>query len=103
MQLFFENLEYDSNLTIEPINYSKTEVVWSDRAVGSADIEIFSADNKIQWVKELKYLGCWITPKLAFGTLIKRAMLKARQTVGIINSVQVAGSSPPQFRKALFL
>ena len=57
LQLFFENLEYYSNLTIQPINYSKTEAVWSARAMGSPKIEISSADNKIQWVKEIKYLG----------------------------------------------
>ena len=57
LQLFFENLEYYSNLTIQPINYSKTEAVWSVRAMRSPKIEISSTDNKIQWVKEIKYLG----------------------------------------------
>ena len=103
LQLFFENLEYYSNLTIQPINYSKTEAVWSATAIGSSKIEISSVDNKIQWVKEFKYLGYWITPKIGFGMLIKKTMLKVRQRVGMINSVRIAGSSSPQLTKALSL
>ena len=103
LQLFFENLEYYSNLTIQPINYSKTEAVWSARAIGSPQIEISSDNHKIQWVKEFKYLGYRITPKLGFGVFLKRTMLKARQRVGMINSVRISGSSSPRLRKALFL
>ena len=36
-------------------------------------------------------------------TFIKRTMLKVRQKVGMINSVQISGSSFPWFRNALFL
>ena len=48
LQLFFKNLEYYSNLTIQPINYSKTEVVCSAGVVKSSKIEISSNDNRIQ-------------------------------------------------------
>ena len=103
LQVFFENLEYYSNLTIQPINYSKTEALWSARTIRSPQIEISSGNHKVEWVKEFKYLGYWITPKLGFGTLLRRTMLRVRQRVGMISSVRFAGSSSPQLRKALFL
>ena len=87
LQPFFENLVYYSILTVEAINYSKTEAVWSARAIEPSKIEISYADNKTQRVKEFKYSGYWITPKLGFGTLIKKTMLKVRQRVGVINFV----------------
>ena len=103
LQPFFENLVYYSILTVQAINCSRTEAVWSARAIEPSKFEISYADNKTQWVKEFKYSGYWITPKLGFGTLIKKTMLKVRQRVGVINSVWIAGSSSPQLRKVLFL
>ena len=103
LQLFYENLEYCSDLTIQPINYSKTEAAWSARAIGSPQIEISSSNHKIQWIKEFKYLGYRITPKLGFGVLLKRTTLKARQRVWMINSVRISGSSSSRLRKGLFL
>ena len=103
LQVFFENLEYCSNLTIQPINCSKTEALWSARTTRSPQTEISSGNYKIQWVKEFKHLGYWITTKLGFSTLLRRTMLRVRQRVGMINSVRISGSSSPQLRKALFL
>jgi hypothetical protein len=57
LKLFFVNLEYYTILTAQPINYAKTEGLWSARAIGSPKIEISAGDNKLQWVNKFKYLG----------------------------------------------
>ena len=103
LQLFFENLEFYSILTSQPINYSKTEGIWSARAVGLPKFDISEGDNKIQWTDKFKYLGYWFTPKLGFGTLIDKSMLKIRQRIGMINSIRISGSTSLSLRKALFL
>ncbi|CAF1393562.1 unnamed protein product [Didymodactylos carnosus] len=84
LKLFFDQLEYYSRLTVQPINYSKTEGIWSARAIGSAPFEIESGENKINWIKEFKYLGYWISSKLGWGNMIKRSMLKIRQRLAMI-------------------
>ncbi|CAF4659601.1 unnamed protein product, partial [Didymodactylos carnosus] len=83
LKLFFDQLEYYSRLTIQPINYSKTEGIWSARAIGSAPFEIESGDNKINWIKEFKYLGYWISSKLGWGNMIKKSMLKIRRRLAM--------------------
>jgi hypothetical protein len=103
LQLFFKNLEFYSILTSQPINYSKTEGLWSARAVGPPKFDISAGDNMIQWTDKFKYLGYWFTPKLGFGTLIDKSMLKIRQRIGMINSIRIAGSTSLALRKALFL
>ena len=103
LNLFFDNLLFYSTLTSQPINFSKTVGLWSARAIGSPKFEISAGDNQIRWVKEFKYLGYWVTPKLGFGTLISKSILKIRQLIGMINTVRVAGSSSRFLRKALFL
>jgi hypothetical protein len=101
-ELFFNNLEYYSTLTAQPINYAKTEGLWSARAIGSPKFDICTGDNKLQWVNKFKYLGYWITPKLGFGTFIDKSMLKIRQRIGMINSFRLSGSTFSSLRKALF-
>ncbi|CAF1305368.1 unnamed protein product [Adineta ricciae] len=63
LQKFLENLEYYSILTSQPINFAKTEGLWSARAVGAPKFDISSSNGVIQWSKKFKYLGYWITPK----------------------------------------
>jgi hypothetical protein len=103
LQLFMENIEYYSSLTSQPINLSKTEDLWSARAVGPPKFEIAAGDSKKRWVKEFKYLGYWFTPKLGFGTLINKSLLKIRQRMGMINLFRLASCTSPSLRKALFL
>ena len=38
LQVFFENLEYYSNLTIQSINYSKAEALWLARTIRSRNL-----------------------------------------------------------------
>jgi hypothetical protein len=102
LKLFFDNLEYYSTLTAQPINYAKTEGLWSARAIGSPKFDIYAGDNKIQWVNNFKYLGYWISPKLRFRTFIYKSMLKIRQRIGMINSFRLSGATSPSLRKALF-
>ncbi|CAM4822440.1 unnamed protein product [Rotaria magnacalcarata] len=70
LKIFLENLEYYSILTSQPINYNKTEGLWTARAVGAPRCDISIGENKIKWAKKFKYLGYWITPKLGYGTII---------------------------------
>ncbi|CAF4438722.1 unnamed protein product, partial [Rotaria magnacalcarata] len=102
LQLFFENLEFYSILTSQPINYAKTEGIWFARAIGPPKIDISAGENKIRWTNNLKYLGYWITPKLGFGTFTNKSMLKIRQRIGMINRIRIAGPTSPTLRKALF-
>ena len=102
LQLSFENLEYCSTLLVQLINYCKTEAMWPVRAIGPPKSEIPFGSYKLLRVKGLKYLGYWTAPQLGFSTLIERTMLRVRQKVGLINSVQISDSSSPYLRKALF-
>jgi len=52
LRLFFENLEFYSTLTAQPINYSKTEAIWSARAIGPPKSKITCGDNEIPWVNQ---------------------------------------------------
>ena len=76
--------------------------LWSARAVGAPRFEITAGDHKIPWVSQFKYLGYWFTPKLGFGTLINKTMLKIRKRIGMINSERIHGSSSGELRKVLF-
>ncbi|CAF2020372.1 unnamed protein product [Rotaria magnacalcarata] len=98
LQLFFEYLEFYSVLTVQPINYTKTEALWSARAIGRPKFEISYGGNKISWSNEFKYLGYWITPKLGFGTLIKKSMTKIRQRISMISCFRISGTTSPALR-----
>lgn len=97
---FLDQLEYYSCLTAQPINFNKTEALFSARAIGLPKFEIsFDSANekKICWTNEFKYLGYWITPKLGWGLMIKKMMMKIRQRVSLIRSFKLSGCSSPQF------
>ncbi|CAF3385920.1 unnamed protein product, partial [Rotaria sp. Silwood2] len=80
---FFVHLEYYSALAVQPINYSKTQVMWSARAVGypSPMPALKCGEHAIEWVKSYKYLGYWITTKLGWGQVISRTQIKIRQQI----------------------
>ncbi|UJR07404.1 hypothetical protein I4U23_011690 [Adineta vaga] len=80
LKVFLENLEYYSILTAQPINFSKTEGLWSARAIGAPKFELNALNSDLQWTNNFKYLGYWITPKLGFGKMIDKSMQKIRQT-----------------------
>ena len=47
----FEHLEYYSSLSAQPINYKKTEMLWSARAIGAPRFEIAVGGQTIAWVR----------------------------------------------------
>ncbi|CAF1002952.1 unnamed protein product [Didymodactylos carnosus] len=66
LQLFFDRLEYYCCLAVQPINYDKTQALFSARAIGYPNIELKCGENDILWTKVVKYLGYIITPTLGF-------------------------------------
>ncbi len=102
---FLDHLYYYSVLSDQPINFNKTEAMFSARAIGDHKFLIeFSDENntKINWVKEYKYLGYIISPKLGWGKLLKKKMVKARQRIALITRFKLFGCSSPHLRRALF-
>ena len=102
LKQFFVQLELYSLLTIQPINFSKTEGLWSARAIGSAPFDIACGEEKISWVKSFKYLGYWVCPKLGWGRMIQSTMEKVRKRISLINSFRLEGKSSFALRRALF-
>ena len=102
LKKLFEYLEYYAVVSVQPINYSKTEVLWTARAIGNPKFELYMGDNKISWVKNFKYLGYYISCKLGWSKMISFQKLKIRQRVAIVRSCRMYGSTSPQFRKTIF-
>jgi hypothetical protein len=63
IKFFCEQLEFYCLLTVQPINYNKTEGLWSSRAPRSSSFDINIGGNKIKWSDEFKYLGYYISPR----------------------------------------
>ena len=78
LKIFIDNLEYYAILTVQPVNFSKTEALWSARAIGPPKFEISLTDIKIKWINEFKYLGYWMTSKFGWGKMIKKFLIKTR-------------------------
>lgn len=106
VKIFIDQLEYYSWLTDQPINFNKTEAMFSARAIGSPNFIIrFSNETKetIKWVPDYKYLGYLISAKLGWGKFLKSMMSKIRQRISMIKSFKIFGCSSPHLRKTLFL
>jgi hypothetical protein len=81
INFLLEYLVFYSLLLAQPINMSKTEAMFSARAIGSSKFDIFlkyEKEENIKWVKEFKYLGHWISPKLGWSKMIEKMMTKVR-------------------------
>ena len=105
LKLFLNQLEYYSSLSVQPINFSKTEAIFSARAIGLPKFDTFfdsTKEKKIKWAEEFKYLGYWITPKIGWGSMIKKMKTKVRQRISLIRSFKLSGCSFRQLRRALF-
>ena len=48
LEKFFSNLEYYSLLTLQPINYRKTEAMWTSQAITHPEIEIKCGNENIR-------------------------------------------------------
>ncbi|CAF3391072.1 unnamed protein product [Rotaria socialis] len=59
LHTFFEQLEFYAILDIQPINYSKAQVMFSARAVCYPNPlpQVHCGDHKVEWIPSFKYLG----------------------------------------------
>ena len=102
LNVFTERLEAYALVALQPINYSKTQALWTARAIGKPNVKIQCNSNNIEWTSSFKYLGYWISPKLGFGLMISKTMNIIRQRIGLINSFRFEGSSSILLRRTLF-
>lgn len=99
---FLDQLESYCSLAGQLINFSKTEALWSARAVGAPTFEIKHNEVSIGWSRGFKYLGYWISPKLGWSKMIHMTKIKIRQRIARISSFKLFGISSSELRKALF-
>ena len=100
---FINNLEYYSLLTLQPIDYRKTKAMWSSRSPRHPVIELRCDNEGIKWVKNYKYLGYWISPRLGWGLMMNKTMLKIREKVNMIKRFPLNGFTSAELRKSLFM
>lgn len=104
LDTFFDDLEYYYLLAVQPINYNKTQAMWSIRAIKYPNpISLLKCNaNFIGWTNKYKYFGYWITTKLGWSTLIGQSLIKIRQRTALVNSCRFAGASSIKARRILF-
>ncbi|CAF2066750.1 unnamed protein product [Rotaria magnacalcarata] len=81
---FLDSLEYYSCLADQPLNRTKTQAMFSARAIGSPKFNIMfdsGDDESICLKSEYKYLGDIISSKLGWGKLLKDVECKARKRI----------------------
>lgn len=104
-KFFLDSIEFYSSLSDQPLNWSKTEAMFSARAIGAPrfTIKVSSDSSKtIDWKPDFKYLGYVISSKLGWGKFLKTMTNKVRKRIALIHSLKLFGSSSPFLRKALF-
>ncbi len=102
---FFNDLEYYSVLAVQPINYNKTQIMWTARAVNyypNPRPSFKCGGHIIEWTNNYKYLGYWITTKLGWYKLIDQVLMKIRQRTALVNSCKFAGVSNVKTKRILF-
>ena len=105
VKVFLDNLEFYSRLADQPLNHSKTEALYSARAIRLPSFDIkfdCSGRETINWKKDFKYLGYIVSCKLGWGKLIKDVQCKVRRQIALIKSFRLFGCSSPSLRKTLF-
>ncbi len=104
LQNFGEQLEFYSILTVQPINYLKTQIMFTARAVCYPNPmpQLLCGGQSIEWVSSFKYLGYWLTTKLGWGNIISKTRVKARQRTALVNSFTYGGTSSLKLRRILF-
>jgi hypothetical protein len=104
LHFFLECPEFYAILSVQPINYVKTNAMFSARAISYPNpMSVLKFGNEfIEWVALFKYLGCWISTKLDWGNIIGRICLPMRQQTAIINSIKFGGSSSVALHRVLF-
>ena len=102
LKKLFEYLEFYAVLSVQPINYKKTEWLWTARAIGNPKFEAHMGENKLQLVSSYRYLGYHISSKLGWSKMISVYKMKIRQRVAILRNIHLYGTSSPKFRRILF-
>ena len=104
LQTFLEQLEFYAVLAVQPINYVKTQALFSARAVSYPNPmpQLNCGDHSLEWVSAFKYLGYWLTLKLGWGNMIGKTRLKTRQRTALVNSFRSSGTSSTHLRRVLF-
>ena len=99
---FLDQLEFYSVLADQPLNFSKTEAMFSCRAIANPKFNLaFPSDNStLNWKKEYKYLGYIISRKLGWSKLIHNTEIKIRRSISLIKSFKIFGCSSPKLRLA---
>lgn len=107
---FLDSLEFYACLADQPLNRTKTEAMFSTRAIMRPKLNIAfkrdpnddADDNYINWKNEYKCLGYIISSKLGWGKLINDTKNKVRKRISLIKSLKLFGCSSPYLRKSLF-
>ena len=104
LQSFFDALEFYAILSVQPINYDKTKILFSARAVAPPKKMpvLTCGGNEIGWIKEYKYLGYWISQKIGWSLLIKKQTQKIRQRLTVVKWCKFSGISSVKLRRILF-
>lgn len=104
LKSFLDQLEFYSVLADQPINYSKTEAMFSARAIKYPQINlVFPGNNSnVEWTSNYKYLGYIICTKLGWGKFISHMKTKIRKCISLIKSFKLFGLSSPDLRLAMF-
>ncbi|CAF4533670.1 unnamed protein product [Rotaria socialis] len=104
LQSFLDQLEFYSILSVQPINYAKTQAMFSARAIGYPNPmpQVRCGDHKIEWISSFKYLGYWLTTKLGWGNILTKIRITVRQKTALVNSFKISGTSSTHLRRALF-
>ena len=101
---FLGQLEAYSILAGQPLNYPKTQAMFSARAILYPNPlpDLKCGDQTIEWVPAFKYLGYSLTTKLGWGNIIGKSRLRTRQLTAMTNSFRFSGNSSLQMRRVLF-
>jgi hypothetical protein len=104
LQSLLDQLEFYSILAVQPINYSKTQVMFSACAIGYPNpmLKLHCGNHPIEWISSFKYLGYWLSTKLGWGHIIGKTRLKVRQRTALLNSLKISGTTSTQLRRILF-
>ena len=102
LKKLFDYLEYYTTLAVQPINYKKTELLWTARAIGKPHFDIAIGEHQIASVNSFKYLGYHLSSKLGCGKMISTFRRKIRQWVAIIRSCRLYGTTSIKLRRILF-
>ena len=88
LQMFVDQLELYSMLAVQPINHSKTQAMFSARAIGYPNPmpKVQCGDNRIEWITSFKYLGYWLATKLGWGNMLGKILITVRQKIALVNS-----------------